>query len=240
MKEIDFLPEWYKSGRRRKVSYRTQYVALSGVLLVMIVWNFVAGRSVSQAKAQLAQMVRRQANMTNGSRRLAELKREIEKLNNKADSIKAIDSKIDVAAVLGELSFLIDERIVLARVELIAEKFKEKKESNPATPGPALVRIARPKVGVHDTMYVGDVRFRVVITGVAAEGRDVAELICKLEDSPYFCQVVLSFSQDSTIRDTGASAAKRPDMGARALEQARGIRASEFEIGCYLANYTEE
>jgi hypothetical protein len=39
MKEIDFLPEWYKSGRQRQIGYRAQVLGMGGVLLIMIVWN---------------------------------------------------------------------------------------------------------------------------------------------------------------------------------------------------------
>jgi len=46
MKEIDFLPKWYKSGRRRQISYRTQYVGLAGIFLLMNVRNLAASRSI--------------------------------------------------------------------------------------------------------------------------------------------------------------------------------------------------
>jgi len=55
MKEIDFLPAWYKSGKRRQISYRTQYAGLVGISVVMMVWNFIATHSLSKATAKLAQ-----------------------------------------------------------------------------------------------------------------------------------------------------------------------------------------
>ena len=56
MKEIDFLPEWYKSGRRRQVNYRAQYIILSGVFAVMMVWNYVSATSVSKVRARNMEM----------------------------------------------------------------------------------------------------------------------------------------------------------------------------------------
>ena len=56
MKEIDFLPEWYRSGRQRQMRYRTQYIALGGIFAVMMVWNLVCICSLSSAKTQLARM----------------------------------------------------------------------------------------------------------------------------------------------------------------------------------------
>jgi len=55
MKEIDFLPTWYRSSRRRQISYRTQYAGLVGIFVVMMVWNFIATHLLSKATAKLAQ-----------------------------------------------------------------------------------------------------------------------------------------------------------------------------------------
>jgi len=68
MKEIDFLPEWYKSGRRRQVSYRTQYIALGGVFVVMMVWSLITTHSISKARAQYAQMATNQAQAEKGGK----------------------------------------------------------------------------------------------------------------------------------------------------------------------------
>jgi len=51
-------------------------------------------------------------------------------------------------------------------------------------------------------------------------------LICKLDDSPYFCQVVPSFSRNKKMKvGTGLAG--------------ENFQVSEFEISCYLANYRE-
>ena len=54
MKEIDFLPTWYRSSRRRQISYRTKYASLVGIFVVMMVWNFIATHLLSKATAKLA------------------------------------------------------------------------------------------------------------------------------------------------------------------------------------------
>jgi len=87
MKEIDFLPEWYKSGRRRQVSYRTQYIALVSVFVVMVVWNFIATHSISKVRAQHAQMSTRQAEAEGLSAKFAELKGELRGLQEKLEFI---------------------------------------------------------------------------------------------------------------------------------------------------------
>jgi len=245
MKEIDFLPEWYKSGRRRQVSYRTQYIAIGGVFVVMVVWSFITTHSISKARAQYDQMASNQAQAEKVSAKLAELQNKISVLRQNAESIEEIDSRIDVADVLAELSFLIDEKIVLRKAEFIAEKFVDDK-SSPA----AVVRAVQANLSNKKGLPLGNVRFKVVIAGVAADASDVATLMCKLEDSPYFCQVVLAFSRgDTEIGIEGMySSLTDTDIAGGIVESndsvsksgaRRRVQINEFEINCYLADYRE-
>lgn len=249
MKEIDFLPEWYKNGIRREVSYRTQHIALAGMYAMMMVWSFAATHSVSRARAESVIMAKRQVEAESVSARVTELENELRDLQKKGESIKEIDSRIDVANVLGEMSFLIGKRIVLSKVEFLAEKFADEPETKSAAGTEAVVRAVR-RTRSHDRrqLPLGDVRFKVVIAGVAADAGDVAALICKLEDSPYFCQVIPSFSRSATIElNRGRSglalpvvtdAAEKTFKTGNRIRDAKGtIQISEFEMSCYLANY---
>ncbi|GAF86821.1 unnamed protein product, partial [marine sediment metagenome] len=181
--------------------------------------------SVSKATAAVAVEAARQAEAKSVSREFAKIKSQVAELQKKAKSIEEIDSKIRVGNVLAEMSFLIDEKIVLGKVEFKAEKFADKQLSK-ANVGSA-VRVARARFGGKNAPLLGDVRFKVVINGVAADASDVAKLICKLEDSPYFCQVIPSFSRNKKIK-VGMSLAKED------------LQVTEFEISCYLANYRQE
>jgi len=249
MKEIDFLPEWYKSGQRRQISYRTQCLALGGIFLVMMVWSLTTAHSISEAKGELAEMGTKQTQAEHVSSELAQLRSELREFQKKAASIDEIDSKIDVANVLAELSFLIDERIVLGRVEMIAEKFTDEQESNSSGQAGAIVRVVRAKSDKKKDWPLGDVRFRVVVAGVAADAGDVAALMCKLEDSPYFRHVVLSFSRSAEAKNertplpSTEAKTEKTTSGAKdgisEVETGGNIQITEFEINCYLANYRE-
>ena len=140
---------------------------------------------------------------------------------------------------------MIDEKIVLSNVEFIAEKFQDKQQGQQSTDG-AVVRAVRTSLNDKQKMPFGDVRFKIVINGVAVDASDVAALICKLEDSPYFCQVVLSYSKNTeiTAKDNLSirSNAKSENSTWNALkyEGNKKIQVSEFEISSYLANYIEQ
>jgi hypothetical protein len=226
MREIDFLPEWYKSGRRRQNSYRTQYVALAGIFVVMVVWNFITVHSLSKARAGLTQMASKQVQAQGVSQEFARIRNQVAQLQKKANVLEEINSKIDVASVLAEMSFLIDERIMLSKVEFKAEKFEDKQGGKTSRYSGSAVRVAGGNFAGRKTAPLGDVRFKVVINGVASDASDVAGLICKLEESSYFCLVYPSFSRNKKIK-VGKD------------RRGEDFDVTEFEIGCYLANYNE-
>lgn len=225
MKEIDFLPSWYKSDRRRQMSYRTQCVALACVFVAMMVWNFVCAHSVSKARGELTQNIVRQAEAISASREFARVEHEVAQLQKKADFIDRIDSKIDVGSVLAEMSFLIENNVILSKVELLAERLFSRRRAQGG--GGSAVKIAGGPGITKKELPLGHARFKVVIGGVASKASDVAELICRLEDSPYFFHVIPSFSRNKNIK-AAAGAAKED------------FQLSEFEIVCYLANYRQE
>lgn len=237
MKEIDFLPEWYKDSRRRQVSVRRQYIALGAIFVVMITWNSIATHSISKATVKLAQAEARRAEAESTSLEFTKIKKQVAQLQKKAGSIEQIDSKIDVIGILGEMSFLIGKRIVLSKVEFIAERFAGKQEDKPKSG--SVVRVAGSTSGEKRERSLGDVRFKVVISGIAADASDVAALICKLEDSPYFQLVYPSFSRNIRVKPAGNIVAGTPYEETSFAKAEEGFWASEFEISCYLANYNE-
>jgi len=245
MKDIDFLPEWYKSGRRRQISYRTQCYVLGGMFVVMIVWNFVTSYSTSKANAQVLEMTTRQKQAEKVSAKLIELKKEMNLYHKREGLVEKIDPKINIASVLAELSYLVDERIVLSNIELISEKFTEEEPSLQAN---VVVRAVQSKFNTKLDLPLGNVRFKVLLAGVAGDAGDVAGLICKLENSPYFSQVVLSFSKNMDMKRESfdyPDEQKRPApasiTGPKGDSGSEGkIQVSKFQISCYLANYLEQ
>jgi hypothetical protein len=223
MKEIDFLPEWYKSGRQRQIGYRAQVLGMGGVLLIMIVWNFVTTHSISKAGAEIEQRKAMQAEAEDVSREFTGIKSEVAGLKKKVKFMEEMDSKIDVASVLAEMSYLIDDNIVLGKVEFDAEKFVDAQRPNASGRTNNAARAAGRNVAGKGELSISDVRFKVVISGVATKAGDTAELIRKLEKSPYFCQASLSFLRNSKMK----------------VGTGKNFQVSEFEISCYLANYRE-
>jgi hypothetical protein len=231
VKEIDFLPDWYKNGRRRQIGYSAQYIALGGILVVMVVWISTMTYLASRASQELEAARPEQQEAESVLREFASVQKQVDGLKEKAEVMTEIGSRIDVANVLAELSFLIDEKVTLSTVQIIAEKFAEEKKKGSSR---TAVRTASGKRGEEKDLS-SDVRFKVVISGIAVDAGCVADLICKLEDSPYFCLVYPSFSKEGQIKDQ----TRRSDTRGSALRSMEDHQVSRFEISCYLANYKQ-
>ena len=244
MKDIDFLPEWYKNGRRRQTAYRAQYVALAGMIAVMMVWNFLTGRAVSQAEAEIAQISEERATEHNVSQEYLGLQRRLKQFQSKAATIEKIESHVDVASILAELSYLIDDSVVLKKLDLISEPFPKEEKQKKKGQDRSIVRVARKSAAQSADGPVGKARYRIVMTGIAADGGDVMLLLSRLEESAYFFRVELSFSRNADIDIKGRSAATTDDTPgsfmAKPGRSESSVGVSEFEITCYLANYRRE
>lgn len=211
MKDIDFIPEWYKATRKRRKRYHRQYVILATMLALMMGWSFVVGRQVKTVKADVSQI----QNVIDRSRKMidegSKLEAEIALLKQQTGIMEIAEPRTDISTVVAELSALVGDNIILSRLLLKDETIKELKESAVAT---AIVKIgaaAEKKDG-----FLIQTRRRVTLTGIAAAPADAARLISQLEQSEYFCQETLVYSRPKTV--------KKHDV-------------TEFEICCYVADY---
>ena len=108
------------------------------------------------------------------------------------------------------------------------------------------MRIAQNQLSGKKDLPIGHVRFKVTIAGVGADASDVAALVSRLEESPYFRQVVLSFSRNIKVGNPSVMSLRDVDVLKSPLETEGGdvvtggkLQVSEFQINCYLGNYRE-
>ena len=238
MKEIDFLPEWYKESKRRQTRVRRQYIALAGIFLVMMTYNLAATHQSARATAELTRLEGKRIEAESILHEFNVVTKAFGAVKTKANLIERIDSRIDVGAVLAEISHLIEDTLVLSRVEFIAEPLPDKqKDRNNDISG---VRVGGSGANASGETQLGDARFRILLVGLAASPSDVAALVRRLEDSLYFRQVHTSW-RDSRVHVSAKTigAAPKSQTGESVAERTETIDATEFEIICYLANYEE-
>ena len=236
MKEIDFVPEWYRDDKRRHLHVRRQYVALVAVFLGMMVFNVTEIRRAGRAAVRAASLENPRVGAEAVVHEFGVLTKQLNELKTRTKLIEQMDSRVDMAAVLAELSHVIGDSVVLRKLEVLAEPFRGTEEKG-QTKGSA-VRLAGQATGSEKNLPLGRVKFRIVLTGVAAHSAEVPDLVCKLEASPYFQRVQPSF-YGSTRVQAGTRPAPGPQDGAAAAKTQGVSGVTEFEIICYLANYKD-
>lgn len=219
MKDIDLIPQSYKDSKRKKRSLRTQYIVLAGVTVIITTWNFINTHSLSQAKAQCQYKQQLSEKSQNIIQKFDEINAQIGRLREKTTVLKAINTNINIPAVISELAFLTDEKIVLSELKFTAEKTSAAKAGKLST-----VRISGATTSNNGTIPLGNTKFKGVIRGIAADTADVSAFVKRLENSSYFQSVSLAFSRTANIKLASD-------------DQAKQRQVSEFEISCYLANY---
>jgi hypothetical protein len=234
--EFDFLPEWYKEDRRRHLYVRRQYLALAAVFLAMMMFNGTATHRVSTTAAQVAGLENQRMAAEAILHEFEGLTKRLNELKGRANLVEQMDSRVDIAALLAEMSHLVGDSIVLRKVEIQAEPFTRAPEKEQAKG--SVVRLGGKTANSGKEGLLGPVRFRIVLTGVAAHPADVPDLVCKLDASQYFQQVHLSF-YGSAKAQIGAKVTPPSSGGQAAPGPQAGSDVTEFEIVCYLANYQE-
>jgi hypothetical protein len=185
--------------------------------MMMVFWSSFTDYSIRSARAQLSQMRSMQVANSVPLFKYNKLMSRLNELSKKAQLIKDVDSKIVISNILAEFAFLIEERIVLSDLDIKAEEFKSADKSNYMN-GPAVSVVQR--AGTEEKLPLeGNIRFRVLMTGLAVNAADVAQLIRTLEESPYVCEVKPMFCRNKKLKD---------------------YQAAEFQVSCYIANYREE
>jgi hypothetical protein len=110
-------------------------------------------------------------------------------------------------------------------VEFVAERLEGKlagKQGSGST-----IRLAGGNFIGKERPPLGNVGFKVLLSGVAADASEVAKLICKLEESPYFRQIYPLFSRNAMIKTGNETVGET-------------LQVTKFEISCHLANYQQE
>lgn len=213
MKEIDFLPEWYKAGKKRRVSYQRQYLVIGGLFVTLILWSFAASSSISSAEAQMDIMQNSLDSHKTIGKKYERYERVLVLLDERAERLKKLDTGINISAVFAELSFLATDQIMITELEVKSEVFKD--DSNATKAG--LTKLGSGKNGKKTAMPEPDIRHKVMLTGIAASAADVTDYIAQLEKSSYFCLVV-------------------PEL----LQHMSESTTTKFQISCYVANYLTE
>jgi hypothetical protein len=211
MKEIDFLPDWYKQGRVQQKKHREFYFALGLILCVMGLWSIFANGRVAVVKAKNAGLERTKMLQGASEAEYFAADNEYQRLKSEDETLKSVESKMAVSDVLAELTNLVGPKTVLRKIEIKGEPIDNKNKQTG-------IRSATAGSAEQALPFKETKKFKIIINGLASGAEEVAEIINRLEGSEYFFQIVPGFSKNV---------------------KAGEYQACEFEISCYLANYKQ-
>lgn len=215
MKELDFLPDWYRADRQQKRRRHRHCVLFGLVAALMATWSFIVGQSVSglSAETQAIETTLEKGRQT--VQTALAMEQEVAALDRQARILEALTPRTTLSAILSELSQCVEEQIVFSRVTLTQEPVDDGTGKTATSPG-GLVRLGAARTAAASSLPDAPQRTRVTLIGIAAGGAEVAQLINRLEISDYFDHVSPVFSRAKKVGPK---------------------EVTEFEITCTVADY---
>ena len=212
--ELDFIPSWYHEKRQRRNWYVRRYMVIAVITGLWIVGNLFSGRFISKAYADLGVLRETYEKGLRNVIQVRHLQERLSVLNRQSQILHQLRPRTPVSPVLAELSRCIGGRVVLTELSLVQTPLEARSASSQKTPAAQAKPAGSPK---NDWRTGADTVLRIRLVGFAVDGAEVASLICRLEESEYFTEVIPVYSKNQTRF---------------------GTSAAEFEIQCVLADFT--
>ncbi|MEN6309052.1 MAG: hypothetical protein ABFD91_14995 [Anaerohalosphaeraceae bacterium] len=215
MTEIDFIPQWYRAGRKQKLWHKRQYLILAIAVSFIALGCFAAGHSLSAARAELGTM---RSNLESGIQAIqqyGQLQARWDELNSKATLFHTVRPRTPYASILAEISACIGPNVVLSKLTLQNTPINTISKTAAAAAS-SMIRLGDENAAGKTSDESVPTQTEVVLQGIAGDGAVVAGLIAALEQSDYFQRVIPGYSKTIKIRD---------------------YDVTEFEIRCVVADF---
>ena len=218
MKEIDFIPEWYKAGRERKRRYVRQYTLLAIMFTLMLGWGFIINGHIASVNAEVQEVQTSFEKRQLLVQKTLDIEARIAEMRQKKALLDRIEARTPLTAIIGELSYLISKNVILTELSLENEPIEQAKaKANDSSTSAVVIRASDLKKDKQNEVISSSPSCcRVGMTGIAARPADAALLIAHLDQTGYFNHVSLVYSKPKKIKDRNVT---------------------EFCISCTVADY---
>jgi len=185
VREIEFLPSWYLTVRRRKLAVTVQAWATVVLAMVLLIWTGVARFRVLNARNELASL-RRDMNKTQLElTRLDSMTQIKRRWSEQGEVLSKIGVSVESTRLLGLIAQSTPESISLIGMSLQTE------EKIDATKTLINARATRDKEPAMDR------KLRVRLQGVAPSNAEVADMMTRLAANNFLEDVSMGYTKDS-------------------------------------------
>lgn len=196
MRHVDFLPEFIKAGRRRRQRILRQTYMLTICFAGLTLLGFLRYGRVETARAELAQLGAREADLSLQLQRRVDLERQKAELYIIQRIDEQLGSRLSTFLLLSELQRLVNEPMAL--IQLSVETMEVAQET---TGHGRTNRTLRPRLAGQRPSGTGKTikRLRLTLTGVTPTDVDVANFIGQMSACPLFEDVNMGYSKNVKI-----------------------------------------
>jgi len=198
VKDIDFLPHWYRQARhRRDLRISRVWLGMIG-LCALGIWLAAGNLQMDQAQARLDHLTDQNQTIQKGLDLMAELETEQTGLLVRYELAQELSPRRSCVEILSKLAELIPPQVSLKELEVISKVVEDRAKS-----GDKLTTLAA-KISGKTSSEASPSKRRTIemtvnIVGLAPSEMDVAILVGQLGSCRDFLQVRLEYCKASTI-----------------------------------------
>ncbi len=211
MNTIDFLPERIRHQRSRRAALQRQAVLLGLVAGLLGLWAWANQGRIDQAEAHCQALAGSRQAVQNQIALIPDYQRQLEAGQVKVRISRELGSRLDLQAVLAELSRLLPPSAALTGLECRTVEVSLRPTASMLTGG---ARAA--SAGGLTLKAPTEARVKLLITGICPTDVDVANFIGQLSACPLFEDVNMGYAKTEMV-----------DQKQR--------KARSFEVSCLLA-----
>ena len=198
MKDIDFLPQWYRQARRSHDSRISRlWLAMIG-LCALAVWFGVGKLQTGQAQAQLAYLTDQNQMVQEGLDLIGQLEEEQAELQERYKLAQELAPTLSSVEILSKLADLIPPQIALKKLEVVS-KLSEPSAARSDKLTALAAKISAGTPSGPTPPQPRTVEMEVSVIGLAPSETDVAILVGQLAGCRDFRQVRLEYCKAATI-----------------------------------------
>lgn len=185
MREMEFLPSWYRVVRRQRIAVIVQAWATVGLLVVLLVTTGLSKFRLINSKAELSNVRQQMAVTQKDLDELESMKQLQRRWSEQGEVLAKLGVSVESTRLMGLLAQATPESIALIGLNLQTE---EKVETVKSVAAARAMKDKEPSI---------DRKLRVRVQGVAPSDAEVADLMAKLGAVVFLEDVSMSYSKDA-------------------------------------------